>query len=497
MVVEYPSSARGSATSFFLYAPRLIFWYKGSTIPNVLPQALIAQALAYAAYQNKELYEVGGKFNFGGITILVAFLLIFKTQTAYKQYWTALAEVDGLLQLNRILARGMVTLSDWEKNNGKAYIRRFLRYQVLYYFVLIEHFVRLQDSAEKDEEEDDEKNLDTMRKDIEQFCSPEEFALLYPNAKKGTKGSKTRRGTKKKMDVKGKGKEIKVANSSPYAFLNILIPSRFSFSFHRDSHDDEDDPIPLVRSANPLIVLHWMQCILREGVNDGDSKAGFFRPQSVFNLMINGLSGLEKHFWTMEKIDNLQFPLPYAQVVKILVVIYVFTFPFTIAEACGVFTLPITFLVSIGFFGLDEVAEILESPFSTDPNSINLRAYSERLIRDLDTLFYMHEKMKNVALSLDNNTFFNAAKETLLDRFADSGKETGRKLMRSQTRSFTNLQSKDSKKGFTDGAAAAYDSSGPPLRTAAAAGNPPLPGAARDYDDEEHGLDDDDPGDLL
>ena len=60
MVVDYPSSARGSATSFFLYAPRLIFWYKGSTIPNVLPQALIAQALAYAAYQNKELYEVGG-----------------------------------------------------------------------------------------------------------------------------------------------------------------------------------------------------------------------------------------------------------------------------------------------------------------------------------------------------------------------------------------------------------------------------------------------------
>lgn len=240
-----------------------------------------------------------------------------------------------------------------------------------------------------------------------------------------------------------------------------------------------------------------MQCILREGVNDGDSKAGFFRPQSVFNLMLNGLSGLEKHFWTMEKIDNLQFPLPYAQVVKILVVIYVFTFPFTIAEACGVFTLPITFLVSIGFFGLDEVAEILESPFSTDPNSINLRAYSERLIRDLDTMFYMHEEMKNVALNLDNNKFFNADKETLLDRFVESGKDTGRKLMRSQTRSFTNLQSKDSKKGFTDGAAAAYDSSGPPLRTAAAAGNPPLPGAARDYDDEEHGLDDDDPGDLL
>ena len=56
------------------------------------------------------------------------------------------------------------------------------------------------------------------------------------------------------------------------------------------------------------------------------------------------------------------------------------------------------------------------------------------------------------------NKFFNADKETLLDRYAESGKETGRKLARSQTKSFTNLKSKDSKNGFTDGAAAAYDS---------------------------------------
>merc|ERR1719335_360219 len=101
----------------------------------------------------------------------------------------------------------------------------------------------------------------------------------------------------------------------------------------------------------------------------------------------------------MEKIDKLLFPFPYAQVVKTLVVVYVFVFPLT---------MPITLLMSIGFFGLDAVAEVLESPFSTDPNAINLRAYSERLIRDLDTMFYMHEEMKNVALNLDNNKFFNA-----------------------------------------------------------------------------------------
>ena len=45
---------------------------------------------------------------------------------------------------------------------------------------------------------------------------------------------------------------------------------------------------------------------------------------------------------------------------------------------------PWRLVVSIGFFGLDEVAEILESPFSLDPNAINLRNFSDDLIRDLD-----------------------------------------------------------------------------------------------------------------
>ena len=114
--------------------------------------------------------------------------------------------------------------------------------------------------------------------------------------------------------------------------------------------------------------------------------------------MMNGVSQLEKHFYSMEKIDKLQFPFPYAQVVKILVVVYVFVFPFTIARTSGLLTMPITLLVSVGFFGLDSVAEVLESPFSSDPNAINLRDFTADLIRDLDIMFYNHEAMVSVAL---------------------------------------------------------------------------------------------------
>ena len=51
-----------------------------------------------------------------------------------------------------------------------------------------------------------------------------------------------------------------------------------------------------------------------------------------------------RHYWAMEKIDKLQFPLPYAQIVKILVIIYIFAFPLVIAASgSGVVTIPVTF----------------------------------------------------------------------------------------------------------------------------------------------------------
>ena len=35
---------------------------------------------------------------------------------------------------------------------------------------------------------------------------------------------------------------------------------------------------------------------------------------SRLSIQVNSMSALERHFWVMDKIDKLQFPLPYAQV---------------------------------------------------------------------------------------------------------------------------------------------------------------------------------------
>lgn len=61
--------------------------------------------------------------------------------------------------------------------------------------------------------------------------------------------------------------------------------------------------------------------------------------------------------------------------------------PFLIVEDCGLFTMVVVGIVSLGFYGLDEVAEILESPFGNDPNDIDLRAECLGLMSDI-SMFY-------------------------------------------------------------------------------------------------------------
>ena len=48
-------------------------------------------------------------------------------------------------------------------------------------------------------------------------------------------------------------------------------------------------------------------------------------------------------------------PLPYAQLLKIFSIFFVFTVPFTMAPAVGLFTPFVTLFLAMGYFGLDQV----------------------------------------------------------------------------------------------------------------------------------------------
>lgn len=96
---------------------------------------------------------------------------------------------------------------------------------------------------------------------------------------------------------------------------------------------------------------------------------------------------IEMLFNGMDLVDKTQFPFPYSQIMKFLLYIWIFTQPFVLAEDCGPATPAVMVLIGVGFFGLDEVAEILESPFGNDPNDIDLVTWGDDLINDVESMF--------------------------------------------------------------------------------------------------------------
>merc|ERR1712232_1052912 len=63
-------------------------------------------------------------------------------------------------------------------------------------------------------------------------------------------------------------------------------------------------------------------------------------------------------------------------------------------------------IVSLGFYGLDEVAEVLESPFGNDPNDIHLRRYARRLMIDLNLIYHGQHMETDVVFQSDDAVDF-------------------------------------------------------------------------------------------
>lgn len=339
MVVEYVSGAEGSCLSFITQTPFVLLQCRGSVIPLVFPQICIAIGLSVLAYYLNESADNPFKKMEQPVSlgILVTFLLVFKTQNAFSQFWQALSALDGVLETSRALAMTTCTMFDWEKEDAqdspevraqknselRARVRRILRFIVLYYFVIIEYFQRTGANSQMN------LNLhDELREDIRNMTGPHEFQLLYPKEPVTTKG--------------------------------------------------RDSSIP---HANPTQVLFFIQMAAGRVLTSGRCHP------PIMNGFIMQMHNLMKEFGNMNRIDKTQFPFPYAQIVKILVIIWVFTLPFFIVDKCGPYTAVVTALAAIGFFGLDEVAEILESPFGTDPNDIDLRPHGIALMSDLEMMY--------------------------------------------------------------------------------------------------------------
>eukprot|EP00929_Paragymnodinium_shiwhaense_P009990 TRINITY_DN11446_c0_g1_i1.p1 TRINITY_DN11446_c0_g1~~TRINITY_DN11446_c0_g1_i1.p1 ORF type:complete len:485 (-),score=109.05 TRINITY_DN11446_c0_g1_i1:373-1827(-) len=346
MVVQYPSGAEGSFCSFLTVTPRLLFWCTGSVIPFLLPQLLLTAAISCGAiylvnndYLPSEDTE-GMQQAHGSIGFLLSFLLVFKTQSAYKQFWAATDYVDGLLEDSRALAMSAVTMfKDTEGIDADQEARRLVRLIALHYFVTIEYFQRTGQNATANP-----AVQDSLRDDIRRLTGKNEFMMLY--------------------------------------------------------HEEDTEKIgsmSMNRCANPTVIHFWMQVSISNVLHAGAC------PPPICASLQQRLQNLMTHVMGMNKIDKTQFPLPYAQIVKLLNLVFIFSLPFLIVHGTGYLTPCVCVLVAIGFFGLDEVAEVLESPFGNDPNDIHLRRYGRKLMEDLSMMYHSREFQLDVVFANEDD----------------------------------------------------------------------------------------------
>lgn len=260
--------------------------------------------------------------------MLVTFLIVFKTQNAYQQYWAGLTHLDAVLDTTRQMAITACTMFDWENEKYGTEVlnraRRIVRFLAVHFFVVCEHFQRTGPDSTK---EDAVK--DKLRADIRNLLGESEFCRLYPGEPSSTPGSKSIHATAKSQQV-----------------------------------------------------VYWIELVAGRVLRLGGC------PPPVMNGFVMMAWGLIKEVSAMDKIDKNQFPFPYNQIVKILIIVWVFTLPFFVEDALGAPACALlSGLVALGYFGLDEVAEILESPFGNDPNDIYLRVYGAALMEDLQMIF--------------------------------------------------------------------------------------------------------------
>eukprot|EP00931_Biecheleriopsis_adriatica_P045258 TRINITY_DN25942_c0_g1_i2.p1 TRINITY_DN25942_c0_g1~~TRINITY_DN25942_c0_g1_i2.p1 ORF type:complete len:429 (+),score=67.56 TRINITY_DN25942_c0_g1_i2:34-1287(+) len=358
MVVAYATGYNSTAWSFFTVTPRVLFSLRGSAVPALLPQVIIFQGIAVAAVltvaddaddqnttdEKRASFHSFAQQGVSTLGILVSFLLVFKTQAANSQFWLALSSMYSQLHLLRSIAVSVCGIVDWSSSEVKINCKRIVRFLVLYYFVMLEYFQRTGANGTTDT-----KVQDRLRAEVKIFAGQHEIQLLYPGEASGVDGSKSQHAT-----------------------------------------------------TRPTIILMWISIALRKVFEEGAV------PAPVLANLMGQLTAVGSNFWSMDQIDKTQFPFPYAQIVKWLVLIFLILLPFSLAPVCSWYTLPFSGLATIGFIGLDEVAEILESPFGDDPNDLNFREHSAALLQDLELLVKSRDIELESIFAEDEDLEFNA-----------------------------------------------------------------------------------------
>lgn len=73
-------------------------------------------------------------------------------------------------------------------------------------------------------------------------------------------------------------------------------------------------------------------------------------------------------------------PLPYAQIVRLVMLVFIMLVPLSLARELDWVVLPVGIITAVVFFTIDECASEMETPFGDDVNDVDM----DKILRRID-----------------------------------------------------------------------------------------------------------------
>jgi len=131
--------------------------------------------------------------------------------------------------------------------------------------------------------------------------------------------------------------------------------------------------------------VHYIMTRIIRMISNRIKEGGMAAPPPVVSRVYQELSNGLLGFQQAQKVADIPFPFPYAQIVQYMQLAFVLSCPFVVISFVSsvIPAMIFTFLAVFCYVSLNEVAAELEDPFGTDPNDLPLHRLHLRFVHQL------------------------------------------------------------------------------------------------------------------
>jgi len=355
-----------------------VFYRRSSIVPGLLLSVL---TLIFQAVHDSGAYrfEIPNNWSMGALGASVTFAVVFRTQNGWQRYWEAVAQLHFMYSkmsdcFCQFHAFSVNSIKAYEKKGDNASLEK--AEHLWTHIHTVEHsFILLSAFAAHRLSHGDNQRMEQRSK------------LRVGWAEQVT----TRAGLRAQPDLSGasKGPKFDVLADATASIEEARNDWDASFVGKHHLTNEEDQELTNARDRVNFSMYRILR--LMSGVA-GD----LLTPPPIQSRMYQELSNSMLGFSNALKIADVPFPLPFAQILALLLVMWSAVVPIYVVNFTQHMLLGplLTFLIFEAVWCLNEVAKELENPFGSDANDISLTDFHARFVDVLQDL--TNEEMREI-----------------------------------------------------------------------------------------------------